>query len=222
MKHREAIVFSLLLALDFWVTSINGKFVLAGTYSAKKSSKNDRSDRLGEVLATNSVKIKRSGRNSLIAKEKALSVAARRAFSSLLHDHVADFVDLGDELETTSAPMLKDSIFSDREISNCVYDYSIENEKHSEFIYICEVRYRFDSKRVVSLLRKHGLKCRLDEPNNSSIRVAVYTRDFILNSSNIYTKSCVVQKYSSDYVILLIRNCTKEEFEKLGLRYALL
>lgn len=226
MKHRVVIVGALFSILNLLMTPNDSSFVLAETYAGvgaarkqERYSPSPKIRKIAEILATDSIEIKQSGKNSLIAKERALAIAARRAFSSLLRDHGEDFVESSGEPQ---AAELKDSTFSDREISNCVYDYSIENEKHSESIYICAVRYRFDSKRIVSLFQKHDIKCRSDESNDSNIKVAIYSRDFIRNSAKIYTKNCVIQKYSSEYVVLFIRNCTKKEFEKLGLRYALL
>lgn len=217
MRH-EVIVAALLLGP--WLTSLSDGSVHAGTYSGSNSREYSK---VKEILATDSVEVKQSGRNSLVAKEKALSIAARKAFTSLLRDHETDLVDPEDESGRVAAVLpLKDLTFSDREISDCVYDYSIENEKRSESVYICEVRYRFDSKQVVLLLQKHGVKCRSNGLENSNIKVVIYTEDFIRNSSRLYTKNCVVQKYSSEYVVLFIKNCTKEDFEKFGLRYALL
>lgn len=216
-------------------------FAYAEVYSGMNSRKardftpqrSGGSNKVAEILATDSIQIKQIGRNSLIAKEKALTIAARKAFSSLLSEHKADLIyekeingralDGADHQKPENIQNSDTSILSDQEISNCIYDYSIENEKYSKSVYICEVRYRFDVGRVIFFLTKHGIECRSNEMDRDlGIKVAVFTRDFIKNIRKLREKDWVIQKYSSEYVVIFIRNCTKKEFENLGLRYALL
>lgn len=211
---------------DFvYAESYKGVIDTTDSIRASSQEKTERSGgTIGEVLAADSVQIKSIGENSLAAKQKALSVAARRAFSSLLDQYTAELVEIDNPdsvLKEEALPPL--SSFSDREINNCVYDYSIDNEKYSESVYICEVRYRFDSKKIISLLQNYNVKCRLSGINKpAGIEVAVYTKDFIRNSSKFPANDCVIKKYSAEYVVIFIKNCTKEKFAKLGLRYALL
>lgn len=157
------------------------------------------------ILATDSIEIKQQSKNSLLAKEQALSIAMRRAFSDLLKNRL----EISDNLPT----------FSEKEISDCVYDCSIEHEKHSESTYICEVIYRFDKNKLSSLLNKHGISYKAEKETVSSLRIAIYTDDFIKNSDRLNNLNCAVEKFSSEKVILTIKNQDIEEFKKLGIRY---
>lgn len=154
------------------------------------------------VLATDSIEIKQQSKNSLLAKEQALSIAMRKAFADLLKNRL--------EISETLPH------FSEKEISDCVYDCSIENEKHSESTYICEVTYRFDESKVADLLNKHGIPYKTEKKPASNTKIAIYTDDFIKNSNKL---DCVVEKFSSERVILTIKDFDIEEFKKLGIRY---
>lgn len=158
-----------------------------------------------EILATDSIEIKQQSKNSLLAKEQALSIAMRRAFSDLLKNRL----EISDNLPT----------FSEKEISDCVYDCSIEHEKYSESTYICEVIYRFDENKLSSLLKKHGISYKAEKEKVSSLRIAIYTDNFIKNSDRLNKLNCAVEKFSSEHVILIIKNQDIEEFKKLGIRY---
>ncbi len=165
-----------------------------------------------KILAADSIQVKQQSQNSLIAKEKALAIALKKSFMELLKDRVG--VSNKDNASVSS-------IIPEKEINDCVYDYSIENEKHSASTYICEVSYRFDERKILQLLDKYGIAHELkiqDETKSSFFRVSVYTTDYIKVLSNI--DYCVIEKFSPQIVILRIKNCTPEEFRKFGIRYA--
>lgn len=157
------------------------------------------------ILAANSIEVKRQSRNSLHAKEQALSSALRKAFAESLRKQLGVSKQLPN--------------FSEREIGDCVYDCSIEKEKYSECMYICEVIYRFDESKVLSLLRKYGIAYKSTNvaPVVKNLRLAIYTDDFLNNFNRLF---CRVEKFSSERVIISIQNCSIEDFAKLGIRYA--
>lgn len=157
------------------------------------------------VLAVGSVEIKQQGANSLQAKEKALCVAMRRSFNNLLIDRLK-----------LRRPLPS---FSHREISDCVYDCSIDSEKHSDQIYIGEISYRFSEGKVASLLKKHGVKCNLisEDIKQSYLRVAIYSKDFEKIAS---LKSCIVESFSAERIIVKVRENSFEDFKKSGITYA--
>lgn len=160
------------------------------------------------ILAADSVQVKQKSQNSLVAKEKALAIALKKAFVELVKDRIG----VSDGMSVSTIP--------GKEINDCVYDYSIENEKHSASTYICEVLYRFDERKVVQLLDKYGIAHEIKisaEEKSSSLRISVYTDDYIKVLSNL---DCVVEKFSPQIVVLKIKNYALEEFKKLGIRYA--
>jgi hypothetical protein len=165
-----------------------------------------------QFFCVENVEVKQSDKNALIAKQKALSKALRMAFSRLLSE------ELGVQENSVT------SSISENQISNCICDYSIEREKHSESIYIGKITYRFSKKQVASLLKKYNLKCVAIDDNKSihNIRVAVYTKDFIDNFDKMKEFDYFVEKFSGKKVVFLMRNGTVNDFRKLGIRYAIL
>ncbi|MBR1735214.1 MAG: hypothetical protein IJ730_07240 [Alphaproteobacteria bacterium] len=164
----------------------------------------------GRILVADSVKVKQTSKNSLLAKEQALNIARKKAFFNLLKNRL--------EINVNSSV----SAISAKEISDCVYDYSIDQEKHSASIYICEVSYRFDEDKVLAVLDKYGVyyqgKKTDQSKNKNCLRLALYTTDYIkLVAKNF---DCVVEKFTSRFVIVRIKNCTLEEFRKQDIKYA--
>lgn len=168
----------------------------------------------GRILSAESIEIKRKSENSLKAKESALSAALQKAFFRILVNRFG-ISDAKDNAQINS--------ISQKEMSNCVYDYSIENEKRSESIYICEIIYRFDEDKVINLLQKHGVISILDRKNKSEfgdINVAFYTDDFIRSNDRFAEMQYVIKRFSSEYVVVTIKNCTIEDVRRFGLPYA--
>ncbi|MDR2681675.1 MAG: hypothetical protein LBB29_01345 [Holosporaceae bacterium] len=158
------------------------------------------------------IEVKKSDRNSLIAKQRALSAALRIAFSRLLSER----------LKVSGGASVASS-FSERQINDCVYDYSIDQEKYSESFYIGEFSYRFCKLRVAELFRERGIKCdSFDIPKKVSvIKLVTYISDFVTNINRLKKFGCSVERFSGEKIIFTIRKNSISDFEKLGIRYAM-
>lgn len=157
------------------------------------------------------IEVKQKDRNSLLAKQRALSVASRMAFAKVISQ----------ELNLDESVM--DSI-SDNKIANCIYDYSIENEKHSDSFYIAELSYRFDKSLVGALLKKSGIKCDIEneKQDKQNIELVVRIEDYILKSNDLRRISHSVSSFSAEIVTFIIHKTSFVEFRKLGVRYAVI
>lgn len=127
------------------------------------------------VFATNDyfevdgVVAKTSDVNSLIAKQKVLSISAQRAFNKLI------------DIYFPQAESLKDKV-KEGKIQKCIYDYSIDQEKFSGKVYIAKTSYRFSRDKVVKLFRSHNILIG-ETKKSKKIKIAFYTDDYLSNVS---------------------------------------
>jgi hypothetical protein len=154
-------------------------------------------------LESKNVKVKQEGRNSLEAKQAALRRANRLAFSKVLNL----------ELKAIES-------FSDGEIQNCIYDYSIEREKFSASVYIGEFFYRFSKSRVSSLLKSRGIRVDFQNEEDRVVKLAVYLNDFISQSKRLNELNVIIEKFSDTKVVFSINRKYIGNFRKLGIKYA--
>lgn len=157
------------------------------------------------------IEVKRQDKNSLLAKQKALSIASRTAFSRL----IAEELNLNEKI--------MDSI-SDKQISDCIYDYSIEHEKHSDSFYIAELSYRFDKMSVSKLLKTRGIDCNIidETQNKQDIKLAIDIKDYVAKANDLKKINHIVETFSGEIVIFTMQKDALTEFRKLGIRYAVI
>ena len=158
-------------------------------------------------LEVGNVEIKQEGQNSLVAKQRALSKSARSAFLQLFEEN--------EELK----PFLSyANRFSERQIQDCIYDYSIENEKSSDSFYIAEFSYRFSKDKINERLKSFGAKnIKSEESSSDLVRIAVYKQDYLDKFNRISKLHPKVLSFSADKVVLEIRNLN--DFKKLKIVY---
>jgi len=150
------------------------------------------------------MEIKEEGKNSLAAKQKALIKTARSAFKKILDKDKSAIV----------------SSISDRQIQNCIYDYSIDQEKFSDSVYIGRISYRFSKKKVASLLSPLGIKIELEEEPNNFIKLAIYMQDFMVNIKKLRELKIIVERFSSEKMIFRIEKNRVDQFRQLNVKYA--
>lgn len=152
------------------------------------------------------VEIKQEGQNSFVAKQRALSKSARSAFLQLFEEN--------DELKSFSAYANR---FSERQIQDCVYDYSIENEKSSDSFYIAEFSYRFSKDKIAERLKRLGANIQTDENSSSCTKIAIYKKDYLNKFKRISKLHPKVLSFTEDKVVLEIRKIN--DFKKLKIVY---
>ncbi len=151
------------------------------------------------------VEIKQEGQNSFIAKQQALSKSARSAFLQLFKEN--------DELKPFAICANR---FSERQIQDCVYDYSIENEKSSDSFYIAEFSYRFSKSKINERLRKFGANVKT-EKTSAVTKIAIYKKDYLKRLKLLSKIGAKVVSFSSEKVVLEIHDINR--FKKLKFTY---
>jgi hypothetical protein len=161
-------------------------------------------------FCVDNIEVKQNGENSLVAKQKALSIASRKAFFKLL----------GGEFGISDAKSLE---ISESQINECLYDYSIEQEKHSERVYIAELSYRFNKKQTVQLLKKYGIDCSnvvTETENTKNVKIIVRMNDFVTNYGELKKLDYSIEQFSGEKVIFVINKDDVNNFKKIGIKYA--
>lgn len=149
------------------------------------------------------VEIKQAGENSLIAKQKALHNSVRTAFYRVISLDFKQFLSYARNVST-------------RQIQNCVYDYSIKNEKFSNSFYIGEFSYRFSADKIIEVLNQFGANIK----NNRHARfayVGIYREDYVNNIDMLQLIGAEVVRFSSVRVVLKVSNITR--FKNLRIDY---
>ena len=123
----------------------------------------------------NGVTEKATDRNSLVAKQKALSGSMSRAFNRLLDSYFPE------------AESLKNKV-PEEKIQDCIYDYSIDQEKFSGKAYIAKFSFRFLKDAVQKILRSHNIAGH-EERKSETLAVAIYTQDYLNNYDQL--KECI-------------------------------
>ena len=139
-------------------------------------------------LEVNGVTTKEVDRNSLAAKQKALSNSASRAFNRMLDSYFPE------------AASLKNKIREDK-IQNCIYDYSIDQEKFSGKAYIARFSFRFSKEAVQKILRDHNILSHEDKKIKTN-DVVLYTRDYLNKYEELREYKIVL--FSPNRIILKI------------------
>ena len=67
---------------------------------------------------------------------------------------------------------------SEEKIQNCVYDYSIDQEKFSGRVYIAKFSFRFDRDKVVNVLREYNIES-AEYQKSKDVNICVYTQDYL-------------------------------------------
>lgn len=140
--------------------------------------------------------------NAVDGKEKAQSESIKLAFAQLISDHYNDFgVDVSQVLE--------------RDIWECVYDFSIEKEKYSSAIYIGRFVYRFDDNKVKNLIGKVIGK-QLDTKNSNLVCFVADLSDFVNYLSRL--KEIKIDKFQHDRVMFYISADKVEKLKSLNIK----
>jgi hypothetical protein len=157
-----------------------------------------------DVWDTEPVEVKQLGGNSFVAKKAAMALAARRAFQTLLSE----------KLQLKNVPLV-----SDQQISECLYEHSIQQEKYSDRFYMAEISHKFDKKCVAGLLNRLGVKYKLPSVETHDTTIAMHPDDFLRcwNGRLRY-----VVKLFAPKVVVLVLESPLSSFRKLGFRYAIL
>jgi len=118
-------------------------------------------------LEVSGVTTKETDKDSLAAKQKALSKSTNKAFNRLLESYFPEAVSLKDKIRK-------------KEIQKCVYDYSIDQEKFSGKTYIAKFSFRFSKKDVQKILRGHNI-AEYKEKKSEKNTVVLRTKDYLSN-----------------------------------------
>ncbi|MDR1551700.1 MAG: hypothetical protein LBS14_03420 [Holosporaceae bacterium] len=162
-----------------------------------------------ESFVVEVVEVKECGKNSLEAKQTALS----RAYVLAFRQAMAGWVGL------TAAR----TGISWRQAKNCLYDYSIDQEKSSDSCYIARVTCRFHRKKMAVELDRLGISDVLRdeaEEDRSCMKMAVYLNDFLKMERELKKLNILVVSFTNWRVIFSITRKNFEEFCRLQLRYA--
>ena len=116
-------------------------------------------------LEVSGVTTKEKGKDSLTAKQKALSSSTNKAFNRLLDSYFPEAVSLKNRIR-------------EKEIQNCVYDYSIDQEKFSGKTYIARFSFRFSKEAVQKVFRSHNI-ANYEEKKSQKDTVVLYTQDYL-------------------------------------------
>lgn len=155
-------------------------------------------------LEINGVTSKASSANSLAAKHSVFSNALNRAFGRMLNTYFPKVRSLEGEVQ-------------EKTIQDCLYDYSIDQEKFSGRTYIARFSFRFSEKAVKKLLRKHNLIDR-KEIRSESETVAVYTQDYLNRYDQL--KEYKVILFSPKRIVLEIPEADLKTFLNSNVAFA--
>ena len=125
----------------------------------------------GSYLEISGVTTKEVGKDSLAAKQKALSNSTNKAFNRLLDSYFPEAVSLKNSIRGS-------------EIQDCVYDYSIDQEKFSGKTYIARFSFRFSKKAVKKILKNHNISSH-EERKSKTNTVALHTQDYLDNYAQL-------------------------------------
>lgn len=155
-------------------------------------------------LEINGVTSKASSANSLAAKQSVFSNALNRAFGRMLSIYFPKARSLEGEVQ-------------EKTIQDCLYDYSIDQEKFSGKTYIARFSFRFSKKTVQKLLRKHNL---LDqkEVRSESETIAIHTQDYLSKYDQL--KEYKVVLFSPKRIVLEIFKTDLKPFLDSGVAFA--
>ncbi|MDR0556213.1 MAG: hypothetical protein LBG20_04410 [Holosporaceae bacterium] len=155
------------------------------------------------------VEVKEEGVNSLEAKNRALNVAIRHAFRRVVDEYFGVKI----------PPRV-----SIHQIQNCLYDYSIDQEKCSDRCYIASISHRFHRYKIMSLLRERGVNVVLEEEKTCTrnARLAVRLHDFLRHTKRLRDLEVTVENFSNRRVVFLLPNKYMNDFLKLRIKYALI
>jgi hypothetical protein len=169
------------------------------------------------------VEVKQKASNAIGAKQKALASAFRFAFLELLKDQLG--------IEAGDAENISRKVSNDQ-LSDCVYDYSVEHEKYSDSFYIAELSCRFSKKNIAILLESFEKRAE-DTVEEGSFRrsdglgeitkpipIVVLFDDFICNFKRLHELGCRITMFSPQVVAFVLDGCSLDEFRELSLKYA--
>ena len=142
----------------------------------------------GSYLEVSGVTTKEVDKDSLAAKQKALSNSTNKAFNRLLDSYFPEAVSLKNKVRGS-------------EIQNCVYDYSIDQEKFSGKTYIARFSFRFSKKAVEKILKRHNI-LNYEKKKSKTSTVALYTQDYLDNYTRL--QGCKVILFSPKRIVLEI------------------
>jgi hypothetical protein len=154
------------------------------------------------------IRVKQSDKNSFSAKQNALLKAAKLAFLKLAKKKLNLDAQIVEKVPNNK-------------IQECIYDYSIENEKYSDSFYIAELSYRFSREKISLLLKDYGVI--LEVPENSTpeeITIVLRTSDFLQSEIKLRELEPLVKSFSSDRVIFNMDRKNMDAFRALRIRYA--
>ncbi|MBE6446946.1 MAG: hypothetical protein E7015_00430 [Alphaproteobacteria bacterium] len=141
------------------------------------------------------------------AKQKALDAAKARGFQELI------------VLRYPEAESVREKVNSNQ-IQRCIFDYSISNEKMAGNSYSAKFSFRFDKKRVNTLLAEYGIKISdsSESPLSDYSLIAIYRADYPA-CQDILTSFTVV-KFSGKRIVLKINKSQKSVLLKHRIRFA--
>lgn len=139
-------------------------------------------------LEVSGVTTKEVGKDSLAAKQKALSNSTNKAFNRLLDSYFPEAVSLKNKIQ-------------ERKIQDCIYDYSIDQEKFSGKTYIARFSFRFSKKAVQKILRNHNIS-NYEEKKPKTNTFVLYTQDYLDNY--VQLQGCKVILFSPKRIVLEI------------------
>jgi hypothetical protein len=153
------------------------------------------------------IEVKQNGSNPWIAKQKALSKSMLSAFEKIIE------AALKKKTQTAGSIPLQ-------QIRSCLYDYSIDQEKFSDSVYIARISYRFLKKKVAFLLRSYGITINFEDEDEKMTKLAVYLSDFVTHARKMHDMKVDVEKFSDERVVFRISKERLKDFYNLHIRYA--
>jgi hypothetical protein len=152
------------------------------------------------------IEVKQRESNSLIAKQNALRQATNLAFKKMIQT----------ELDQNFPSI---NSISNPQIQDCIYEYSIDQEKFSDSVYIGKISYRFSKNKVMALLKSYGLEIK-PEDKVKIVRLSVYLKDFLIHEKKLREMKVIIEKFSDNKIIFSINGEHIKRFRRLRIKYA--
>ena len=155
-------------------------------------------------LEVRGIASKASAGDSLTAKSVVFSNALNRAFGRMLRNYFPEARPLDDEVP-------------EKNIQDCLYDYSIDQEKFSGTTYIARFSFRFSKDAVTKLLRQHNA-IETEKVKSDAELIAIYTQDYSAKYDLLKDYKVVV--FSPKRMILEIPSIELKSFLDSKVAYA--
>ena len=165
----------------------------------------------GDYISIDDISEKVRWSDLVQAKQKAFDSALAKGFNELIAERYPEALSLQNKVEL-------------KQIHDCVFDYSISNEKAAGNSYSASFSFRFDSQKVNQLFAQHGIKTKIEFEQKKDFVVAIYRSDYpkcynLFNSHSNKVDITVV-RFSGKVVILKSSEDIRQILRENNIRFA--